>query len=113
VKRAVIADDGDFAAQPLSVYLRNVPWPGGAGAPTSVNEIDVAGGGWQTIPSTLPAGVRLISRTPVDGYLVTRFAVKPAWHGTPTALGARAGALLQAAAGSPRVLVQPPGAQGA
>ena len=113
VRRAVVADDGDFAAQPLSVYLRDVPWPAGTNAPTSVNEVDIVGGIWQTIPSTLPAGVRLISRTPVDGYLVTRFAVKPAWQGTPTALGARAGALLQPAAASPRVLVQPPGARGA
>jgi mannosyltransferase len=113
VRRAVVADDGDFAAQPLSVYLRDTPWPSGANSPTSVNEIAIVGGMWQTIPSTLPAGVRLISRTPVDGYLVTRFALKPAWQGTPTALGAKAAALLQPAAASPRVLVQPPGAQGA
>ena len=35
------------------------------------------------------------------------------WKGTPAALGTRAGALLQPAAASPRVLVQPPGGQGA
>jgi mannosyltransferase len=113
VRRAVVADDGDFAAQPLSIYLREVQWPGGTNSPTSVNEVDIVGGIWQTIPSALPSGVRLISRTPVDGYLVTRFAVKPAWQGTPTAIGARAGALLQPAAASPRVLVQPTGAPGA
>ena len=109
-RRAVVAYDGDFAAQPLAVYLHGTPWPPGPNAPTTVNEVDIVGGVWQTIPSPLPAGVRLIARTPVDGYLVARFAVQPAWQGTPTALGARAGALLRPAAASPRVLVQPSGA---
>ena len=110
VRRAVVADDGDFAAQPLSVYLRGTPWPPGPNVPTTVNEVDVVGGVWQRIPTTLPPGVRLIARTPVDGYLVTRFALQPAWQGTPAALGARAGSLLQPAAASARVLVQPPDA---
>lgn len=110
VRRAVVAYDGDFAAQPLAVYLRGVPWPPGPNVPATVNEVDIVGGGWQTIPNPLPAGVRLIARTPVDGFLVARFALQPAWKGAPATLGARAGALLTPAAASPRVLIQRPGA---
>ena len=110
VRRAVVAYDGDFAAQPLAVYLRGVPWPPGPNVPATVNEVDIVGGGWQTIPNPLPAGVRLIARTPVDGFLVARFALQPAWQGAPATLGARAGALLTPAAASPRVLIQRPGA---
>jgi mannosyltransferase len=106
--RAIVADDGLFAAQPLWVYLPGAPWLPNeqTRSAVAVREVDVVGGTWQTTPARLPAGVRLISRTPVDGLLVTRFALTPAWHLTPGEIAARAGGLLMPAAASPAVLIQ-------
>jgi uncharacterized membrane protein len=104
--RAIVTYDGDFAAQPLAVYLRGVGWPAGARNSATVPELDVVGGAWQTTPPHLPAGVRLLSRTPVDGLLVARFSLSPAREVTPALAGAQAGALLSPAPAAPSVLIQ-------
>jgi mannosyltransferase len=108
ITRAIVADDGLFAAQPLWVYLPGAPWLPNeqTRSAVTVHEVDVVGNAFQSSPARLPAGVRLISRTPVDGLLVTRFAVTPGWHLTPAAIAARAGGLLTPAAASPAVLIQ-------
>ncbi len=106
--RAIVADDGLFAAQPLWVYLPRVPWLPNeqTRGPVTVHEVDIVGSAFQTLPSRLPAGVRLISSTPVDGLLVARFAIPSGWHLTPGEIAARAGGLLTPAAASPAVLIQ-------
>lgn len=104
--RAIVAYDGDFAAQPLAVYVRGVPWPPGSGRAVRAQEVDVIGSAWQTPAATLPRGVRLLSRQSVDGFLVARFLVEPARSLTPAALGAQAGALLPPSPPAPSVLIQ-------
>jgi mannosyltransferase len=106
--RAIVAYDGGFATQPLAVYLQGVPWTLPAQAPISVNEVDVVGNVWQTITRPLPSGTRLIGSRAVDDILVERFAVDPAWRAMPSAIGARAGALLGPAPATPAVLLQRP-----
>jgi hypothetical protein len=104
--RAIVAYDGDFAAQPLAVYLHGVPWPSGARAGATVPELDIVGSAWQTTPPRLPPGVQLLSRTPVDGLLVTRFALSPARQLTQASASAEAAGLLTPAPAGPSVLIQ-------
>jgi mannosyltransferase len=104
--RVIVAYDGTFAAGPLAIYMRGVPWLRTRGPTVTVRELDVVGSTWQSTPATLPAGVRLISRLPVDGYLVDRFSVSPAWTLSQAAIVARAGALLGPAPAGASVLFQ-------
>jgi mannosyltransferase len=107
--RAVVAYDGGFAAQPLAIYLPRVPWSFSGetgGNPVTVSEVDVIGNVYQASPRVLPSGARRISSRTVDGFLVDRFALDPAWTATPAAIGARAGSLLGPPSGVPAVLLQ-------
>jgi mannosyltransferase len=109
VPRAIVAYDGGFAAQPLAVYLPGVPWTLPAQAPISVDEVDVVGNVWQSVPRPLPSGTRLIGGRAVGAFLVERFAVDPAWRLVPSVLGTRATGLLGPAPPAPAVLLQRPG----
>jgi mannosyltransferase len=110
--RAVIAYDGTFATQPLSIYLPQTPWaPPPRQAPVSITEVDVVGSSWQAVPRQLPRGIRLVGSRAVDGLLVERFAVRPSWRLSPSSIAARATSLLVPAPAAPGVLIQPPSAQ--
>ena len=101
--------DGGYATEPLSLYLPGVPWGQPSGSAT-VGELDVVGSAWQTVPRTLPPGVRLIGRRSLDGYQAARFALATPWRATPVQLAARARALLGPAAPGASVLIQRPAA---
>ncbi len=102
--RAIIAYDGKFAEAPLTFYL---PGTAQAGAtPVSLGEVDVVGSTWQAPPRRLPAGVHLIGRRPVNGYLVDRFSVPAGWRLTAAQLAAQAGSLLAPSQPQPAVLIQ-------
>jgi hypothetical protein len=103
--RAIVAYDAGFASQPLSIYLRRVPWPPPKQSAVGVSEVDIVGSTWQAIAHRFPAGVRLIGSKTVDGFLVTRFSV-PGWRFLPRAIAARAPALLGPAPPSISVLLQ-------
>jgi uncharacterized membrane protein len=105
--RAVVADDGALAIDPLTYYLHGVAWAGPGVAPITVSEVDVVGNPFQATASPLPDGARLLGSATVEGYLVDRFAVAPAWHLTPAAIGIRAATLLGPAPPDPVVLIQP------
>jgi mannosyltransferase len=104
--RAIVAYDAGFASQPLTVYLPGIPWQQLGGPPVTVGEVDIVGSPFQTTPTRLPGGVTRMGRTTVGAFLVERFAVRPAWHLTPQAIGARAGQLLGPAPTGPAVLIQ-------
>jgi mannosyltransferase len=104
--RAIIAYDGGFASQPLTVYMPGIPWEQSSQDVVSVSEVDVIGSPWQIPTNPLPAGTTLLSSKSVDGFLVDRFAVGPAWRLSPAAIGARAGSLLGPAPAGPAVLIQ-------
>ena len=105
--RAIVAYDGGFAAQPLWVFMRGIPWQGSLDDVVTVPEVDVVGNSWQAPPSHLPPGTRLLSEKTVDGFRVARFAVQPAWRLSLAAIGTRAGSLLgPAAPATPSVLLQ-------
>lgn len=110
--RAIVAYDGTFATAPLAIYLPGVAWTGTgqipqtSQAPVTVGEVDVVGSVWQRTADPLPAGTRLISSQDVDGYLVQRFSVTPAWRLPPALIGRRAPALLGPAPPGPGVLIQ-------
>jgi mannosyltransferase len=112
--RAIVADDGEFAAAPLAVYLRGVPWTGSgqipqtSQAPVTVHEVDIVGSPWQTLAKPLPTGTTLIAAHTVNGYQVDRFALSGGLHLTPGQFGARATTLLGPAAPGPAVLIQYP-----
>jgi hypothetical protein len=111
--RAIVAYDSGFAAQPLTIYLRGVPWSRPLGRPVTVDEVDVVGSFYQAPPSKLPPGAKLLSnRTVNGGFRVTRYAVAPSWTATPAAIAGRAATLLGPAPPSPAVLLQRPGSQG-
>ncbi len=110
--RAIVAYDGTFATAPLAIYLPGVAWTGTgqipqtSQAPVTVGEVDVVGSVWQRTADPLPAGTRLMSSEDVDGYLVQRFSVTPAWRLPPALIGRRAPALLGPAPPGPGVLIQ-------
>ena len=89
-----------------------MPWTGSgqvpqtSQAPVTVDEIDIVGSKYQSVPGTLPAGVRLIAGKSVDDHRVERFALSPACELSPRAIGARAGSLLGPGPPDPGVLVQ-------
>jgi mannosyltransferase len=104
-QRAIVAYDGNFATDPLMIYLRGVAWKQPAG-PVTVGEVDVVGYTWQVVPDALPPGVKLMASKPVNGYLVTRFALDPARHLSRAAIAALAARLLVPGSSGPAVLVQ-------
>ena len=108
-QRAIVAYDGGYAAEPLTFYMPGIPWSRPA-VPATVREIDVVGSAWQTVPRTLPPGVRLISRRSVDGYQAARFSLATPWRATPAQLAARAGSLLGPGQTGASVLIQRPAA---
>jgi 4-amino-4-deoxy-L-arabinose transferase-like glycosyltransferase len=105
--RAIVAYDSGFASEPLSIYLPRVPWPPPPSSGSSIGELDIVGSTWQTLSRPLPAGVKLLGSRTVDDFLVARFTV-PASSFRPSALVARATALLGPAPPSPAVLLQRP-----
>jgi uncharacterized membrane protein len=106
--RAIVAYASGFATQPLEVYLRGIPWGPARPEPVTVGEVDVVGNTYQSAPDRLPAGVRLVASRTVDGFLVDRFVVAPAWRLPPATIGARAAALLAPVTSGPAVLIQRP-----
>jgi len=104
--RAIVAYQGEAAAQPLAFYVRGLPWEPPSAAPVKVGEVDVIGSSWQTLTRGLPAGVKLIAGKRVDNMLVERFAVNPTWNLPPADIGARARALVRPAPPAPVVVVQ-------
>ena len=107
--RAVVAYQGTFATLPLALYLPRASTPGTRTPAPAVSEVDIVGNPAQTTPGKEPAaGVRLVARATVAGYLVERFALRPAWPVTP-ALSIRAAELLGPATPSQAaILVQRP-----
>jgi 4-amino-4-deoxy-L-arabinose transferase-like glycosyltransferase len=104
--RAIVAYDGLFAAEPLAIYLKGVPWTQPSHTPVAVDEVDVVGSVWQTPANPLPSGTRLLGTKAVEGFRVARFAVTPPWQSTLSAIGARAGSLLPPTPALPGVLIQ-------
>ena len=100
--RAIVVNDG-LGTDPLAIYLPRVPWST-PHTPITVSEVDVVGSPWQQ-----PSGAaKLIGSRTVDGYLVDRFAVSPAWTSTPRAIAARAASrLLPGSPSAAPVLIQP------
>jgi hypothetical protein len=103
--RAIVAYDSSYATQPLSLYLRGVPWSQRIAGPVSVGEVDIVANAYSTPTSNLPSGVRRISTSTVGTFLVARYAVTN-WRGTVATLGQRAGALVPGGA-QPAVIIQP------
>jgi mannosyltransferase len=107
--RAIVADDGRLATDPLATYLPGVPWnqdPTRPSSASAVREVDVVGHTWQTLGRPLPAGASLISSRVVDDFLVARFSVDPAWSRAQIETGAQQ--LLWPGTAGPAVLVQSP-----
>jgi hypothetical protein len=90
--RAIVAYD-DLATDPLKLYLRRVPWTNPA-RPVAVGEVDVVGYPLQRVADRLPEGVRLLSTTRVDDFLVFRFSVARPEPLTADQIGSRAERLL-------------------
>jgi hypothetical protein len=109
---AVLADDGEFAAGPLSIYLPRVAWAGPgqklnySPAPVTVSELDIVGTTYQTLATPLPGGVKQIGSRSVDGYDVYRFRLAQPVRLTRAQLGQKALALLSPAP-TPVVMIQP------
>jgi hypothetical protein len=111
--RAIFVYPGSLGAGPLSWYLSGVPWAGNetiaaptGHSPVSVSEVDLVGNSAET-PMATPAGMHLISRRAVGGFLVERYSLAAPLRSVPGAIPARVGALLTPAPPSPVVLVQP------
>lgn len=111
--RVVVADDGEFATGPLSIYLPRVAWagpghsPGANLGPETVTELDIVGGRFQRLTAPLPAGVRLIgSSTVTDGHRVVRLALTPRSLTAPAA-SALAASLLTPAPTDAAAIFQP------
>jgi uncharacterized membrane protein len=108
--RAIVTYDGNFAAEPLAIYLPGIPWTKPAPAPVRVAEIDVVGSPWQAPPQPLPAGTSLLATRRVSGFLVERYRLAASLPLTPAAIAQRAGTLLVPAPPTPTVLIQRPSA---
>jgi hypothetical protein len=117
---AVLADDGEFAAGPLSIYLPRIAWAGpgealnDSPAVVTVSELDIVGTTYQTLADPLPGGVEPIGSRSVDGYEVDRFRLAHPVRLSRTQLGYKARALLSdearallSAAPLPVVMIQP------
>lgn len=75
--RAIVAYDGQFALDPLAIYLPGVAWSQGGNGWLTVREIDVVGHAWQAVARPLPPGWRLLGTKSVGDFLVARFSVAP------------------------------------
>jgi mannosyltransferase len=106
--RAIVAYDGQFALDPLAIYLPGVAWTQSSTAPVTVGEIDVVGHAWQAVGHPLPDGVRLIGARRVNDFLVARFAVQPLQRLSRSQIEGQAPLLLAPALGSGVVLLQRP-----
>ena len=104
-RRAIVAYDGGLATDPLMTYVSRVPWNQPTGR-VRVTEVDVVGYTWQSVGDPLPPGVTELGSKRVNGYLVDRFSVRPAWSGTASEIGADAHTLLVPVPASPAVLIQ-------
>jgi Dolichyl-phosphate-mannose-protein mannosyltransferase len=102
--RAILVDNG-LGTDPLRIYLPRVGWASPPGA-VRVGEVDVIGSPYQVRANPLPGGARLVGRRVIDGFLVDRFAVHPAWLGSIDELQARAQGLLTPAVPGAAVLYQ-------
>jgi mannosyltransferase len=107
--RAIVANAGNAAEQPLAIYLPRTAFsysglPASA-APVAITEVDVVGLAGQPIQRV--SGARLIDSSIVHQFLVARFALSPAWHLTPAQIVARAQALLAGTPPGAAVLIQP------
>lgn len=104
-QRAIVVYDAQLATDPLELYLKGVPWGGGAGpGAVRVSEVAIVGSPFDTQHS--PVGASMISRRVVDGYLVERFRLAQPQALTSAEIAARAGTLLGPVPPQPAVLVQ-------
>ncbi len=106
--RAIVANEGSLATDPLATYLPGVPWSEPPTGAVRVGEVDVVGYPWQTRARPLPAGVRLISTKPVDDFVVDRFSIDNPEDLSRAEIAARAGSLLAPPVLGAAVLVQSP-----
>ncbi len=106
--RAIVADQGNFATQPLSVYL-GAPWLPPGPAPTAVSEVDVVRSAFAQPARSLPAGMRLLSSKSVNQFRVERFVIAGGWDLPPAQILARASRLVSPALPGGSVLIQRPG----
>jgi hypothetical protein len=114
-QRAIVVYAGALGTAPLATYLPRVPWTGSALnnpqpglEPVTVGEVDVVGNSGESVPASPPAGARLIVTRRVAGYIVVRYVVSPAWHGSRPVIGSRASSLLGPAPPDAGVLIQGP-----
>jgi len=110
--RAIVAYDGAYAIEPLSIYLPGSSYSQEGVATVPVNEVDVVGNTAQTIPARLPPGASLIGTRTLGNILVARFSVGAGWQLSPAAIDARAPSLLGPAGTGAEVLVQRAAASG-
>jgi mannosyltransferase len=106
--RMIAAYDGQFATDPLAVYLPGIAWSQSGNAPIKIAEVDVVGHAWQAVMHPLPSGMRLAGTKRVDDFLVARFALVPARPVTREQIEVGAPSLLGPAPSSGVVLVQRP-----
>jgi len=106
--RAIVADDGSAATDPLAIYLPGVSWNGPPAGPVTVSEVDVVGHRWQTRPAALPAGTRLVRSRTVDDFVVDRFSIGSPRPLNQSQIASLAGQLLTPAVPGAAVLVQSP-----
>ena len=106
--RAIVANDGSAATDPLAFYLPGAPWSGAPAGPVAVDEVAVVGHRWQTLGHPLPAGVRLLGSRTVDDFVVARFSIGAARPLSQPQIRALAGQLLTPPVPGAAVLVQSP-----
>jgi mannosyltransferase len=106
-QRAIVAYEGEVAAQPMTLYLPGTSWAPPPETPVSIGEVDVVANSFETEANRLPAGARLLVSKTVNGILVDRFALSPAWRLTPAQIAARADALVGPAPAGAAVVIQP------
>jgi mannosyltransferase len=96
--RAVVAYQGGFALQPLVAFMPRIPWSWNwqpvASPPVRIGELDVIGNAYQSPPSKLPTGVRLVANRDVNGIRVERFVLSPPWQRSQAAIVVGAGSLI-------------------
>jgi mannosyltransferase len=105
--RAIVTYDGGFAAVPISLYLRGQALAPGSSASVAIGEIDIIGSPWQSTPTSLPGGVRLLATRRRGPYLVDRFTLPARVALTPAQISAHATQLLSPAPADAAIVVQP------
>ena len=110
VPRAIAASDGNFATEPLSIYLPEARFQAPGPAPVTVQELDLVAARPEQLIARLPPGVRQIESRTVGSERVWRLALTTPWRLPPAAIGARAASLLDPAPPGAAVLLQQPGA---